>query len=133
MSESLDFSYRSSRSGSLTSGLALVLCIESVVLHLWLAARFPRGVWLLTLSSLVTLWWIAADYRAIGTSRIRVLPDRVELPIGKRFTARIARADIRSASQPGWRDLDAVGAGLLNLTKPAEPNVLLQLGEMATV
>ncbi len=133
MAESTDFSYRAARSGSLMAGLALVLCIESAVLHLWLAQKHPVAAWLLTLSSLATLWWLAADYRAIGTLRIRVFADRIELPIGKRFTARIARTDVQDASQPGWRDLDAVRNGMLNLTKPAEPNVLLQLDEAGCV
>ena len=121
------FTYRSARSGSLTFGVMLVLTVETWVLHLWLSSRFPVAVWMLAAATLVMLWWIVADYRAMGRCAICVHPSAIELPIGKRFTTQIQRTDILSVDIATWRDfVDATTDGL-NLTRPAEPNVLLHL------
>ena len=121
------FTYRSARSGSLTFGVILVLTIETGVFHLWLSSRFPMVAWALTLTTLATLCWIVADYRAMGSGEICVHPEAIELPIGKRFTTQIQRNDILSADLATWRDLVDLTSDSLNLTKPAEPNVLLHL------
>jgi hypothetical protein len=75
----------------------------------------------------LTLWWLVADYRAMGTGAIHLHEDEIELPIGKRFTAQIRRTDILSADVATWRDLVDYQRDAVNLTKPAEPNVLLHL------
>ncbi len=121
------FTYRSARSGSLTLGVMLVLTIETGVFHLWLSSRFPMVAWTLTLTTVAMLCWIVADYRAMGSSEICVHPEAIELPIGKRFTTQIQRDDILSADLATWRDLVELSNDSLNLTKPAEPNVLLHL------
>lgn len=121
------FTYRSARSGSFTFGVMLVLAVETAVFHLWLSSRFPMVAWLLTATTLLTLWWIVADYRAMGSGEICVHPEAIELPIGKRFTTQIQREDILSADVATWRDLVDLSSDSLNLTKPAEPNVLLHL------
>ncbi len=121
------FTYRSARSGSLTFGVILVVAVETMVLHLWLAPRFPIATWVLTVATGLTLWWIVADYRAMGTGAIQLHDDAIELPIGKRFTAQIRRTDILSADLATWRDLVDLQRDAVNLTKPAEPNVLLHL------
>ena len=121
------FTYRSARSGSLTFGVILVMAVETMVFHLWLSPRFPIATWVLTVTMAVTLWWLVADYRAMGTGAIHLHDDEIELPIGKRFTAQIRRTDILSADVATWRDLVDLQHDAVNLTKPAEPNVLLHL------
>jgi hypothetical protein len=127
------FTYRSARSGSLTFGLMLVMAVETTVFHLWLLPRFPIFTWALTITTLLTFWWLVADYRAMGSSTIRVHADAIELPIGKRFTTQIQREDILSAGVATWRDLVDLPRDAVNLTKPAEPNVLLQLRQPTAV
>lgn len=127
LSMSPTFTYRSARSGSLTFGVILVLAVETMVFDLWLSSYFPIATWLLTATSIATFWWIVADYRAMGVGEIRVHDDAIELPIGKRFRTRIRRTDILSADLATWRELVELPAGGVNLTKPAEPNVLLHL------
>jgi hypothetical protein len=127
------FTYRSARSGSLTFGVIMVVAIETMVFHLWLSPRFPVATWVMTGTMALSLWWLVADYRAMGTGAIRLHDDALELPIGKRFTAQIMRTDILSADVATWRDLVDMHRDAVNLTKPAEPNVLLYLREPTSV
>ena len=125
------FSHRSARSGAVTAGFGLAIAIETAVLHLWLAGRHPAIAWSLTLVSLATFAWLAADWRAMGRAGISVTAHAVELRIGRRFAADVPRTSITGVVRPTWRDLPEPGspaaAGFVDLTKPAEPNVLLTL------
>ena len=131
------FTCRNARSGALMIGLGLVLTIETVVLHLWLAPRHPVVAWALTASSLLTLAWLAADWRAMGRAGVDVDEGTLSVRIGRRFVADVPRAGIAAASRPTWRDLPSpesrAAAGFLDLTKPAPPNVLLTLAPPVTV
>lgn len=127
------FSYRSARSGSLMIGIGLALLVETVVLHLWLIGRHPLAAWVLTLVSLTTLAWLAADYVAMGRGVIRLDADSLRLDVGRRFALHLPRAYVVSVVRPEWRDIPEAGTpaahGYLNLMKPAQPNVLLTLRE----
>jgi hypothetical protein len=131
------FTYRSARSGSVVGGLGLVIAIETVALHLWLAARHPVAAWALTAGSLATLGWLAADYRALGRGAVLLDGDTVDLRVGRRAAVRLPRTAVLTVARPTWRDLPAAGtpaaADYLNLTKPATPNVLLTLSAPTTV
>jgi hypothetical protein len=126
-----EFTYRSARSGGLLLGLGLALLVETVALHLWLVERHPAIAWTLTLASIATLLWLAADYRAAGRGAVRLSDDAVDLRVGYRFAARIARSDVASVARAGWRDVPAPGTsmaeGYINLMKPSTPNLLLTL------
>jgi hypothetical protein len=129
---SLEFSYRSARSAAITFTLVTVILIESVAVHVAVAARQPTLAWVLTLTSLIAVLWLVRDYRAMGTGVVRLAGDAVELTIGRRFALVIPLAAIERATTPSFRDLPAAGTtqgrDFLNLTKPAAPNVLLVLG-----
>lgn len=129
----LEFPYRSARSGSLIAGIGIALLAETLVLHLWLVAWHPLLAWAMTAISLLTLGWLAADYRAMDRGVIRLHAGELELKVGRRFTVRLPRENVASAMRPTWRDLPQMGtpaaASYLNLMKPAEPNVLLLLRE----
>jgi hypothetical protein len=133
----LEFPYRSARSGSLIAGIGMVLLVETLALHLWIAARHPLLAWALTTLSLVTLGWLAADYRAMGHGVIRLHEGELELNVGRRFALRMPRENVASAARPTWRDIPGAGtpaaADYLNLMKPADPNVLLLLREPTRV
>ena len=133
----VEFTYRSARSGSLVAGLGLVVAIETVVLHLWLAARHPWAAWALTVASVGTIAWLAADYRALGSGAVRLDGESIDLRVGRRFALGLPRTALLTVVRPTWRDLPAAGtpdAGdYLNLTKPATPNVLLTLSAPTTV
>ncbi|HET7187101.1 MAG TPA: hypothetical protein VFI52_03055 [Gemmatimonadaceae bacterium] len=125
------FSYRSARNGTPVAGLVLVIAIETLVLHLWLASRHPIIAWTLTVSSLAAIAWLVADYRALGRGAVRLATDALDLRIGRRFAVTVPTTALSSALRPTWRDLPSPGSpeavGYLNLTKPAAPNVLLIL------
>jgi len=129
---SLEFSYRSARSAAITFTLVAVILIEAAAVHFAVAARRPTLAWVLTLTSLIAVLWLARDYRALGTGVVRLADDALELAIGRRFAVVISLAAIERATAPTFRDLPAAGTtqgrDFLNLTKPAAPNVLLVLG-----
>ena len=131
------FTCRNARSGALMIGLGLVLTIETVVLHLWLAPRHPVVAWALTASSLLTLAWLAADWRAMGRAGVDVDEGTLSVRIGRRFVADVPRAGIAAATRPTWRDLPdpstRAAQGFMDLTKPAPPNVLLTLASPVPV
>ena len=130
---SVEFSYRSARSAAITSTIIAVIVIESVAVHFAVAARRPMLAWVLTLTSVLAVLWLARDYRALGTGVVRLGDDMLELTIGRRFAIGIPLAAIDRATVPSFRDLPSPGTtqgrDFLNLTKPAAPNVLLVLSE----
>jgi hypothetical protein len=131
------FTYRSARSGSLVIGLGLAIVVETIVLHLVLSARHPWLAWALSVASVATLAWHAADYRALGGGAVRLDGDTLDLSVGRRVALRLPLAEVQSVVRPAWRDLPAAGTPdsreLLNLTKPASPNVLVTLVAPAEV
>ncbi len=130
-----DFTYRSARSGGLLLGLGLALLVETVALHLWLVDRHPAIAWTLTIASIATLLWLAADYGAAGRGAVRLSDDALDLRVGYRFAARIARSDVASVARAEWRDVPAPGTpmaeGYISLMKPSMPNILLTLATPA--
>jgi hypothetical protein len=120
------FTYRGARSGALAAGLALAVTVETIVLHLWLAPRRPLLAWTLTALSALTLVWLALEFRAWGRRAVHVTPEHLDLRIGGRAAAEVPRAAVAHAQPATWRDVpDRPDATYLNLTGPAEPNVLL--------
>lgn len=131
------FSYSSARSGSLLAGIGLALVVETVALHLWLHVRHPFIAWGLTLASVGTLVWLVADYVAMGRGVVTVDDDALHCVIGRRFNVTVGRDAVESVVRPGWKDIPESGtpaaADYLNLTKPAEPNVLITLASPTRV
>jgi hypothetical protein len=126
VSHTATFTYRSARSGALSAGLALAVAVEAVVLHLWLAPSRPTLAWALTTLSVLTLVYLAVEFRAWGRGAVRVSPACVELRVSGRADAMVPRASVAGASTATWRDVpDGPDAAYLNVTGPAEPNVLL--------
>ena len=121
------FTYRTARSGARSAGLALAVCVEALVLHLWLAPRHPGWAWTLTALSVVAVVYVAAEYRAWGRGAIRVTADALEVAISHRTAAIVPRSAVARAVLATWRALpDAPDATYVNATAPAEPNVLVE-------
>lgn len=127
------FTYRRARSGALLAGLGMVLIVETVALDAWLARRHPYAALIVLASSLATLAWLLADYRAMGSGAVRLGPEDLEVRIGRRFAVTVRRDQIAAAIAPTWRDLPAGARDYLNATKPATPNVLLTFQEPVPV
>lgn len=131
MSDTQEFSYRSARSGAITAGITMAVVVESLAVHLAVAARHPLVAWALTLTSLTAIVWLVRDYRALGAGRVHVDPAALRLAIGRRYDIALSRTAIARAIKPTFRDLPAPGStrgrDYVNLTKPAAPNVLITL------
>jgi len=125
------FTYRNARSGGLILGLGMAIGVETIALHALFMRSHPWVAWALTLTSAYALWWIVADYRAMGTGAIAV-GEMVELDVGRRVRATFPARDIASITQPTWRERPARAPDYLNATRPAEPNVLIALKTPAT-
>ena len=125
------FTYATARSGSLLVGFALALGVETIGLHLLLALRHPVVFWALTVASVSTLAWLAADYRALGRGAVRLDEGRLDMAIGGRASVMVSLAKVIDVRRHTWRDLPATGmpaaASYMNLMKPASANVFLSL------
>ena len=126
-----EFTCRSARSGSLVIGLGLVILIETVVMHLWLAPSHPVLAWSLTATSVSAVGWLVADYQALGRGTLRIDVDALDLRVGRRATVRVPLSAVATVAGASWRDLPASGTpesrDYRNLMKPATPNVLVTL------
>ena len=127
------FTYRRARSGALLAGVSMVLVVETAALDVWLAKHHPYLAWAILASSLATLAWLVADYRAMGRGAILVGPEQLEIRIGRRFSATVPRDQIVSAIAPTWRQIPTSTRDYLNATKPATPNALLTFRELISV
>lgn len=120
------FTFRTARSAPLVAGVILAIAVETNALHLWLAPTSPRAAWTLTVLSLLTAGWLIGDFRAMGRSAIEADATYLHLRVGWRAVATVQRATVTAAIRPSWREVPPTGtAGYLNVTKPADPNVLL--------
>jgi hypothetical protein len=131
------FSYRSARSGSFVVGISIVILVESLAIHFLLASRSRTAAWLLILLSVWAIIWVVRDYQALGRGAIELSEDAILLSIGRRFSVRLERANIERVLKPTHRDLPTPGTNqgrdYLNMTKPAQPNVLIVLREPVEV
>jgi len=109
---------------------AILIILETVVVHLLLyrySLLFALAISLLSLSALV---WLVADYLALSRLNTIITDESLILRVGRRARATIPRKLLTTAISPSWRDLpDAPNRSYLNVTKPAEPNVLLAFSE----
>jgi hypothetical protein len=127
------FTYLATRSAAVSAAVALVVAVESVALHLWLAARYPGAAWTLTAVSFASLAWLAADYRAIARRPVIVGPDALHVRVGLRFAATIPRALIAAVEHLTWRTVPPRAADYLNTAGISEPNVVLHFTEPVPV
>ena len=125
------YSTRSARSGALSAGLALVLVVEGIAFHLFVASRVVWLAWTITSVTIASLGWIALDWRVMGRSGVTLDEDEIALHIGRRWSGTIPRASLVRALAPEWRHIPETGSDLAqeyrNVTSPAEPNVMLVL------
>ena len=132
-----EFTCRSARSGSLVIGLGLVILIETVVMHLWLARSHPVLAWSLTATSVSAVGWLVADCQALGRGTLRIDVDALDLRVGRRATVRVPLSAVATVAGASWRDVPASGTpesrGYRNLIQPATPNVLVTLLAPASI
>ncbi|HYW31292.1 MAG TPA: hypothetical protein VE869_07255 [Gemmatimonas sp.] len=121
-----EFTYHSARAGAVTAGLALAVAVETLVVHLLFAARYPAWAWGSTALGVASLVYLAAEYRAVGRGAVRVRADAVVLRLAGRVAADLPRGALAGAHPFTWRDApDRADPRYLNAMAPAEPNVLL--------
>jgi hypothetical protein len=115
-----------------TFGVLVVL--ETVGVHLILLRYSLFLALAVSLLSLSVLVWLIADYLALGKLDSVVTDESLLLRVGRRARATIPRRLLTRAIAPTWRDLpDGPDRSYLNVTKPAEPNVLLTFSQPVVV
>jgi hypothetical protein len=127
------YTMRGARFGAIFVAIGMMVIVETLALHLLLMTRHPVGAWLLTVSSLSVLVWLVSDYRAMGDCALRVDTDTLEGRIGRRVALSVPRSQVAAAIRPEWRDVEGLGKGYLNATRPAAPNVLVSFREPTVV
>ncbi len=127
------FTYASAQNRTIVVAVSAILVIETTVLHLWLAPQHARVAWLLTALSLATLAWLWRDDVRYRAGEIRVAGQSCDVQLGARWVGTIPRELVEHVTRPTWKDLPEPGNptanDYANLTKPADPNVLIVLRE----
>lgn len=120
-------------SASFAAGLGMVVAIEGVVLHLWIATRSQPWAWAIAALNVGTIAWLWWEHRSTATARLVVSSDEIEIDAGSRLRCRFPRSLVASASEATWRLVpDDFAHGWANTAKPLEPNVILTLSEPVT-
>jgi len=119
------FTLRTARSPALAIGLTLAIAVEALALHLLLASRHPGWAWASTILSVSGAAWLLADDRAFRGASVTVTREMLTLALGRRWNAALARDELASAAPVTWRSVPPRAPDYRNLTRPAEPNVLL--------
>ena len=118
------FSTRSARSGAISAGLALVLTVEGIAIHAFVASRVTWLAWSFTSMTVATLAWLALDWHQMGRSGVELRDDTIELRIGRRWSGAVPRAAMVRALAPEWRHIPEPGTELAreyrNVTSPSE-------------
>jgi hypothetical protein len=108
--------------------LTLLVVIESVLMHLWLAsAGFVTVQWLLLALHAYALIWILGDAHALRLRRttLRSLPDggvELDLCVGVRARARVPLSAIADARLGSW-DVAQPGERLVRVAGPANVRI----------
>ena len=117
-------------SASFAVGLGLVVAIEGVVLHLWIASRSQPWAWAIAALNVATMAWLWWEYKSTATARLVVTGDEIDIDAGSRLRCRFARSLIASAGEATWRVVpDDFADAWANTAKPLEPNVIVTLRE----
>jgi hypothetical protein len=119
------FTSARARSAAVTGALVMLIVVETSALHFLVHPVAPVLGFVLTALSVCALWWIVADYRAMGRVAARIDATTLHLAVGRRLRASIPRSALAASFTPTWSDLGAAAPPHLNATKPATPNVLL--------
>ena len=117
-------------SASFATGLGLVVAIEGVVLHLWIATRSALWAWAITALNVATIYWLWREYRAGSNARLTLAGDDIDIDAGSRLRCRFPRSLLATAEAATWRTVpDDFAPAWANTAKPLEPNVVLTLRE----
>ena len=120
-------------SASFAIGLGLVLGIEGVVIHLWVATRSQPWAWVIAAFNVATMYWLWREYRSGLTARMTVDAAEILIDAGSRLKCRFPRALIAGTETATWRSVpDDAAPGWVNTAKPLEPNIIVRLGEPVT-
>jgi hypothetical protein len=103
--------------------------VETVAFHLLLVGHHPVVAWVLTLSSLSLVVWLVRDYRAMADAAVRVDRSAVRFEFGRRLQAAVPGDAIGAVSRVGWHNLPQGMQDFVNITRPAQCNVLITFRE----
>ena len=120
-------------SASFAIGLGLVVSIEGVVIHLFVATRSQPWAWVIAAFNVATVYWLWREYRSGQTALITVDATEIVIDAGNRLRCRFPRALVASTEAATWRSVpDGMAPGWVNTAKPLEPNVIVRLSEPVT-
>jgi hypothetical protein len=125
---SVAFFMRGARSKGLLVGISIALVVESVAVHALVYRRWPFVSLALALLNVASIWWLAAEYRAVGEVATTVADDAIRVRYGRRIRADIPLDALREVRIATWKDVPTTSVrGYLKLSGGDDPNVLLML------
>jgi hypothetical protein len=125
------FTYSKARSPALVWAVGIALVIETTAIHALLYRRSPKVAWVVTATSVYTLFWLIREYLAMRAGAVEVSDAGVRLRFGRRFDIPVERSNIDELRRATYKDLPIGGKidaqKRMNLSKPATPNIWLRL------
>ena len=120
------FSYhRACRWRDVTLGLSLLLIVEIVPVHLFVAGWSPAAAWVVTALSLYSLLWMVGDYHAMRLTPIRVGDRHIEVRIGRRWRTQIELESVVRVESVAGEGVD--GESVLDLSLLGGPDVVIEV------
>ena len=127
MSDTREFAYNQGVAPMMWVIFVLSL-IELVVVHLFVALRWPVIGWTLTIISAIGAVWILFWIRSFRTRPHRLLDERLELNFGSLKRFELPLANIARVKR-GWEQGALQKKGIINLAGIAYPNRCIELSE----
>jgi hypothetical protein len=121
------------RPATIPVAFSVVILIEAAVIHLWLHAKHPVAAWVVTLSSLATIWFIVSDMRGMRSAHLGLDDDALDVALGGRVRVRVPRSNVERVAKSGLKEMGGYDPGLVNGTKPDTPNVVITFREPVEV
>jgi hypothetical protein len=109
----------------------VLMIVETVGFHLLIQHWSPLLAWILTGSSIYTIFWLIGDFNATRLHPIVLANATLHLRSGLRWSAALPLADIVEVQKPKQRD--AKSPGYLSLARAGQPQLVLLLRRPARV
>lgn len=110
-------------------GLILLITVESVVAHFFLAKFDPTLAWVATLASLYTVIWLWGDFQAIRLNPIAINDQELKLNAGLRWQISIPREMIKEVIDINKAGKLTERKDYLSMTVAGEPELVIVLEE----
>jgi len=127
------YTLHEARVPAVTWGLALVVVVESAVVHLLVAPAHPAIAWTLTGTGAYAILWLVGQDRALAARAITLDADHLVLRAGLRLTARIPWRLVSGVEGASWSTPRERSRGHADIARPGDANLVVRFREPVVV